>query len=138
MSTFQSLCDLIVAETNRYARLRKKGNWADVDREEMWTFMGINILMGIHRLPRISNYWSRDSLLGIPALKRYMSRNRFWEIWTHLHIVDNSRLSPRWASRSGAVAAPVVDTSVHFRYMRVSPRIHPQESRYQRKEKPRG
>ena len=31
----QSLCDLIVAETNRYARLRKKGNWADVDREEM-------------------------------------------------------------------------------------------------------
>ena len=65
----QSLCDLIVAETNRYARLRKKGNWADVDREEMWTFMGINILMGIHRLPRISNYWSRDGLLGIPALK---------------------------------------------------------------------
>ena len=90
----QSLCDLIVAETNRYARLRKKGNWADVDREEMWTFMGINILMGIHRLPRISNYWSRDGLLGIPALKRYMCRNRFWEIWTNLHVVDNSRLSP--------------------------------------------
>ena len=46
----QSLCDLIVVETNRYARLRKKGNWVDVNREEMWTCMGINILMGIHKL----------------------------------------------------------------------------------------
>ena len=65
----QSLCDLIVVETNSYARLRKKGNWIDVDREEIWTFMGINLLMRIHRLPRISNYWSRDSLLGIPVLE---------------------------------------------------------------------
>ena len=29
--------DLIVVETDRYARPRKKCNWVNVDREEMWT-----------------------------------------------------------------------------------------------------
>ena len=37
--------------------------------------------------------------------------------------------------RFGAIAAPVVGTSVHFRCIRVSPWVHPQESRYQRRVK---
>ena len=40
----QSLCDLIVVETNRYARLRKKCNWVDVDIEEM---RNVDIYVGI-------------------------------------------------------------------------------------------
>ena len=38
------------------------------------------------------SYWSRDSLLGIFAWKRCMSRNQLWEIRTNLHV-DDSRLS---------------------------------------------
>ena len=42
----------------------KRTNWVDVSTDEIWTFLGIVILMGIHRLPRVKNYWSTDSLLG--------------------------------------------------------------------------
>lgn len=88
-----SLCDLIVEETNRYARNRRS-NWVDVDRDEVWTFLGIILWMGIHRLPRLSSPWSRDSLLGVPEIQRHMSMNRFWELWSNFHVVDNSKLSP--------------------------------------------
>ena len=56
-----TLCELIALETNRYALQRGVAKWRDVSTAEIWTFLGIVILMGIKRLPRISNYWSRDS-----------------------------------------------------------------------------
>ena len=87
-----TLCDVIVEETNRYARDRHRAKWVDVDRAEMWTFLGICTLMGIHRLPRINDYWSRDSLLGVPVLQEHMSLNRFWSLWSCFHVVDNSNL----------------------------------------------
>ena len=55
------LVDLIVEETNRYARNKSKDvrDWKAVDRQEVWTFLGIIVFMSIHRLPRIENYWSK-------------------------------------------------------------------------------
>ena len=64
--------------------------------------------MGIHRLPRIRNYWSKDYFLGIPALKRCMSLGRFWALWSNLHVVDNESIDA-----SGGVSRklkPVFDT----------------------------
>ena len=86
----ESLTSLIAAETNKYACQNKRRNWVDVSTEEIWTFLGITILMGVHRLPRIRNYWSTNSLLGVPAVRQAMSLNRFWAIWSNLHLVDNS------------------------------------------------
>ena len=65
--------------------------------------------MGIHRLPRIRNYWSRDRLLGVPSLHRYMSSARFWSLWSNLHVVDNTSTP---ASGGGGVSRkikPVLD-----------------------------
>ena len=58
----ESLCELIALETDRYA------NQKGVSVSEVWSFLGILILMGVHRLPRICNYWSKDCFLGISAL----------------------------------------------------------------------
>ena len=58
----ESLCELIALETDRYA------NQKGVSVSEVWSFLGIVILMGVHRLPRIRNYWSKDCFLGISAL----------------------------------------------------------------------
>ena len=66
--------------------------WRDVSTAEIWTFLGIVILMGIKRLPRISNYWSRDSFIGVPGMNQYMSVTRFWAVWSNLHIVDNESI----------------------------------------------
>ena len=63
--------------------------------------------MGIHRLPRIENYWSTDSLLGLEPIRQAMSLKRFWAIWTNLHVVDNSTVA---ANRGPSCKIkPVVD-----------------------------
>ena len=89
-----TLCELIAQETNRYAIVdHKLKNWSDVTAEELWAFLGIIvIIMGIHRLPEIDNYWSSDRFLGVEAIQKCMSRNRFWSIWSNIHLVDNSSI----------------------------------------------
>ena len=89
----ESLCDLLVEETNRYGRCTPK--WVDLNREELLTFLGLVTLMGIKRLPRIKNYWSSslNFCCDLPPLTRFMSLHRFWQIWSNLHVVDNSKLS---------------------------------------------
>ena len=54
--------DLLVTETNRYAQVKisHKPNaraWNDVTVIEMKVFIGMTILLGIIRLPRIEMYW---------------------------------------------------------------------------------
>ena len=69
-----------------------RSKWNNTTTAEIWKFLGISILMGIHRLPRINNYWSREKFLGLPVLRDYMSCSRFWSLWTNLHVVDNHSL----------------------------------------------
>ena len=88
----ESLTSLITLETNRYAQQKMRPNWVDVTVDETWTFLGILILMGIHRLPRINNYWSKDSLLGVSPIQEAMRLKRFWAIWSNLHLVDNEKV----------------------------------------------
>lgn len=90
----ESLCDLLVVETNRYARDRQRSSWVDVNRDEILTFLGLNLLMAIHKFPRMCNLWSRDGLLGIAEAQAHMSSHRFWDIWSNLHVVDNADISP--------------------------------------------
>ncbi|KAK3724589.1 hypothetical protein QZH41_006354 [Actinostola sp. cb2023] len=60
------LLDLMVAETNHYARQRlstlprRLEKFTEVTREEMRAYIGINIIMGMVRLPSIASYWSTD------------------------------------------------------------------------------
>ena len=103
-----TLCELIVLETNRYALQRGVAKWRDVSTAEIWTFLGIVILMGIKRLLRISNYWSRDSFIGVPGMNQYMSVTRFWAVWSNLHVVDNESIVA--SSGLSRKIQPVVDT----------------------------
>ena len=65
-----SLSEHIAGETNEYARQVKANNWVDTSGEEVWVLLGIVIEMGIHRVPRIVDYWSRNPLLGIVPVKQ--------------------------------------------------------------------
>ena len=88
------LCDLLVEETNRYARSNGRRNWEDVNRDEIWTFLALVLLLSLHRLPRIRNLWSKNGYLGIREAQKHMSINRFLEILRNLHVVNNTDLSP--------------------------------------------
>ena len=57
--------------------------------EELCAFLGINILMGIHKLPKMRDYWSVDEGLGNTLIQKTMTRDRFLEILQNLHFVDN-------------------------------------------------
>ena len=52
--------------------------------------MGINIIMGISRLPHLALFWSSDDYFGNQGVKKVMTRNRFQEISCYLHFSDSS------------------------------------------------
>ena len=114
-----SLVDLVASETNRYAVEKGICNWVSVSRDELWTFLGIVVLMGINRLPRISNYWSKDTLLGRCDIQRCMTLKRFMSIWSNLHVVDNSTVSD--SSSLSAKIQPVLDVLERTFYMQYAP-----------------
>ena len=85
----QMLCEMLAHETNRYASQNRVPHWRNTTATEMWSFLGAVLLMGIHVLPRITNYWSQDKFLGVEALSRCFTRDRFRALLRNLHVVDN-------------------------------------------------
>ena len=56
-----------------YAYERATSYWRNTSTAEIWTFLGITILLDIKRLPSIKLYWSGDVLISVPTLPQYMS-----------------------------------------------------------------
>ena len=58
--------DLLVTETNRYAHANISSRphsraWNDVNVEEMKAFIGMLILLGIIKLPRLEIFWQNSN-----------------------------------------------------------------------------
>ena len=68
--------------------------------EELCAFLGINILIGIHKLPKVRDYWSDDEGLGNTLNQKTMTRDEFLEILQNLHFVDNLQKLPPKESQS--------------------------------------
>ena len=65
-------------------------------REIRCAFFETNILMGIHKLPKMRDYWSVDEGLGNNLIQKTMTRDWFLEILQNLHFADNlQKLPPR-------------------------------------------
>ena len=94
------LIDLIVRETNRYARQKLEGNdtrlakWQDTTRQEVKAYLGICLVMGINNLPRLAMYWSSDPFIGNTGIQNVMTKNRFEELSQYLHF-SNSATEPQ-------------------------------------------
>ena len=94
----EALFEIVVNETNKYAAAcmgqEKFQYWEEVTVEEIKAYIGFMILMGITKLPAISDYWKLDEVLHYAPIARRISKNRFFDIQRYLHFVDNSSLSP--------------------------------------------
>ena len=73
-------------------------DWRPVTVDEMKKFIGITLLMGIIKKPKIQDYWSTDSLIETPIFssKECLSRDRFILIlkflrYSYYPIVDHDR-----------------------------------------------
>ena len=63
--------------------------WVPVIKADIKTFLGILIIMGLHKGLRMHSYWSNDEALGVLAIKKAMSRNRFAKIQQYFHLNDS-------------------------------------------------
>lgn len=87
------LMEHIVFETNLYAT--QKGNpFTPLTLVELLIFLGINLLMGIKRLPSYKDYWANEEALRDEFISRHMSCRRFSWILGNLHL-NNNILQPK-------------------------------------------
>lgn len=94
------LMDIIVGETNRYhdsipvannSNQRKhQKQWVPVNRQELYCFLAVVMLMSAVKKATLKLYWSTDPLLHTPIFGEIMPRDRFIEILRSLHFNDNS------------------------------------------------
>ena len=93
----EDLLNQIVQETNLYARQKladspaRLANFRPVTVHELKAFLGVNIIMGINRLPTLDLYWSTDVYFGNQGIKKVMPKNRFKELSSFLHFNDATR-----------------------------------------------
>lgn len=96
----KEVIDLLVTETNTYAQQtltksasnRGRGSrlnqWIDCNSCEMKTFLGIIMWMGLVKMPKIADYWSK-CILYQNEVSKCMSRNRFELLLRMFHCADN-------------------------------------------------
>jgi len=87
--------NLIVEQTNLYAQQRymKTGKlYIKTTNQEIMTFLGINILMDIKRLPSYRDYWSSAPDLHDSYISQLMTVNRFGWWLSTIHLNDNNMM----------------------------------------------
>ena len=88
---------IMAVESNRYAqeylnshatlaprsRFRR---WTPVSEEEIKGFMAMTIAMGLVKQHSIADYWAKDEVVATPFFGSIMSRDRFMNITSFLHL----------------------------------------------------
>ena len=88
LSLTNVILESVVKQTQLFAE--QKGVEFPFYVEELMAFLGINIGMGLLRLPQIQDYWSKSKVLSTPFFPSIMSRDRFQTILRYLHVNDSS------------------------------------------------
>jgi len=83
-SEYQDMADY----TNIYAEQTGKLNWIATNPREMKIFLDIHLFMGVFGSPRIRMNWEQKSRISVIA--NNMTRNRFFELRSNFHIMDNN------------------------------------------------
>lgn len=73
--------------TNLYAQQQSVKNFAPTNASEIKILFGLHILMGVVKLPRVKMYWW--PILNLDIWKTNMTCDRFFELRSNLHIMDN-------------------------------------------------
>lgn len=84
-----SLLEDICFQTNLLATQEGKP-FKPTDVKEIKTFLGINIFMGMKRLPSYRDYWSTKPDFHDYYISSLMTVNRFGWLLSHVHFNDNS------------------------------------------------
>lgn len=97
----------VTYQSNLYATQKNKN--LNLKEEELLAFLGINFFMGYHTLPSYKHYWSTSNDLGIELVRKTMTRNRFQDILSFLHVNDNDAIPANNKNRIYKIL-PLVNT----------------------------
>ena len=86
------LLSIMKIESERYAA--QNGRQFQISEEWFCAFLGVNLLMGINKLPAMKSYWSVDEGLGNSLIQKAMTRARFLETLQNIHFADNHKELP--------------------------------------------
>ena len=86
------LLSMMKIESEIYAA--QNGRQFQISEEEFCAFLGVNLLMGINKLPTMKSYWSVDESLGNSLIQKAITRARFLEIMQNIHFADNHKELP--------------------------------------------
>ena len=86
------LLDIITTKTNVYAN-QHKGLNPPATSEDIKVVISILLLSGYCRVPYRELYWSTSPDTHIKSVSKAKSRNRFREIFSNLHIRDNTDIN---------------------------------------------
>ena len=78
----------------------------------MKAFVGICVLMGLHVLPEMRDYWSTDKAVGVPFVNNIMTLARFEAIRKNLHFSNNWDATPN--DRAYKIQAVLDHFNMHF------------------------
>ena len=86
-----------MTETNKYANNNQSTKptpraWNNITSDEMKLFIGVLILMGIIKLPRLEMYWQvANEHIKTPGISRIIGKTKFEQIFRFLHLADNTQ-----------------------------------------------
>ena len=80
--------ELMVQQTNLYYQRNKNKNYVLETADEVKKFIGVNIMMGIKRLPPYRDYWSSNPQLNDAYISSSMPVKRFSFLLSNLHLND--------------------------------------------------
>ena len=64
--------------------------------DELRAFIGVNFVMGYHKLPKLRSFWETgSSSLSVDFVANVMKRERFKEILGNIHFLNNEDVIPR-------------------------------------------
>ena len=92
--------DILTTQTNLYAENRIVGEqlkensrlqkWKPVSIDEMKVFLSLVIAMGLTHKGDMDAYWSKDEVIPTPFFSKMMAKDRFLNILSNLHLVNNA------------------------------------------------
>ena len=82
-------------ESERYAA--QNGKTFEVSMDELRAFIGVNFVIGYHKLPKLRSYWETGSpSFSVNFVANVMTRGRFKEILGNLHFSNNEDVIPQY------------------------------------------
>jgi len=79
--------DEIVRHSIAYACSKGDATFV-TNRAEISAYLGLNILIGIHKLPQLAMYWDSDQFIGVEGFKKAIPKQRYTTLGKYFHLAD--------------------------------------------------